>query len=70
MVIVMVFLSAKTFKHRMWPHQAITAAAGVTAGKPRDVDVKLLEQLIQQGKLSDHEAQFYRKLEENDDFKR
>jgi hypothetical protein len=40
-----------------------TAAAGV-AGQPRDVDLPRLRTLIEQGRLSDKEAQHYRKLDE------
>ena len=34
-----------------------------SAGKPRDVDIRRIRSMIQQGKLSDHEALFYEKTE-------
>jgi Na+-translocating ferredoxin:NAD+ oxidoreductase RnfG subunit len=38
------------------------AASG---GQPRDVDIERIRTLIQQKKLSDHEAEFYKKLEQD-----
>jgi hypothetical protein len=36
------------------------AGAGV-AGEPRDVDLEEIRRLIREGKLSDHEAEYYKK---------
>ncbi len=40
-----------------------TPAAVSAAGQPRDVDERLVRRLIEQKKLSDREAEFYRKVE-------
>ncbi|MBI4704283.1 MAG: hypothetical protein HY744_24515 [Deltaproteobacteria bacterium] len=47
------------------PAQTAAAASGApgTGGQMRDVDEQLVRRLIQQGKLSDREAQHYRRLE-------
>jgi hypothetical protein len=42
--------------------QAAPAAISA-AGQPRDVDERLVRRLIEQKKLSDQEAEFYRKVE-------
>ena len=34
-----------------------------SGGQPRDVDLQKIQALIRQGKLSDHEAEFYKKLD-------
>jgi Na+-translocating ferredoxin:NAD+ oxidoreductase RnfG subunit len=39
---------------------AVSAASG---GEPRDVDMQRIETMIQQGRLSDKEAEFYKKVE-------
>lgn len=39
---------------------AVSAASG---GEPRDVDLQRIETMIQQGRLSDKEAEFYKKVE-------
>jgi hypothetical protein len=41
---------------------ADTRHAPAAAGSTRDVDPALIRRLIQEGKLSDHEAEHYRKL--------
>jgi predicted membrane-bound spermidine synthase len=42
---------------------AVTIAA--SGGQPRDVDIKRIQNLIKQKKLSDREAEFYKKLEQD-----
>jgi Na+-translocating ferredoxin:NAD+ oxidoreductase RnfG subunit len=39
------------------------AVAAVSGGEPRDVDLQRIETMIQQGRLSDKEAEFYKKVE-------
>ena len=39
------------------------AAAAASGGEPRDVDLQRIETMIQQGRLSDKEAEFYKKVE-------
>ena len=39
-------------------------ASLASGGQPRDVDLQRIRKLIQEKKLSDHEAEFYKKLEE------
>ena len=43
--------------------QPVVSASG--AGQPRDVDLQRVRTMIQQGKLSDKEAEFYKKAEDN-----
>jgi len=42
-------------------YPGVSLASG---GQPRDVDLQRIRKLIQEKKLSDHEAEFYKKLEE------
>jgi len=39
------------------------AVSAVSGGQPRDVDARRIEMMIRQGRLSDKEAQFYKKTE-------
>jgi hypothetical protein len=41
--------------------QPVVSASGT--GQPRDVDLQRIRTMIQQGKLSDKEAEFYKKTE-------
>ena len=43
--------------------QPVVSTSG--AGRPRDVDLQRVRSMIQQGKLSDKEAEFYKKAEDN-----
>jgi len=43
--------------------QPVVSTSG--AGQPRDVDLQRINTMIQQGKLSDREAEFYKKDEDN-----
>ena len=46
------------------PAGSDTEAASVTGGQARDVDVERVREMIRQKKLSDKEAEFYKRLEE------
>jgi predicted membrane-bound spermidine synthase len=65
-VLVGIFVSAVSVK-RFWQvvpagiSQPVVSVSG--AGRPRDVDLQRVRTMIQQGKLSDKEAEFYKKAE-------
>jgi len=59
-------LSAKRFLEAIPSTQDYAALVSVSGGKPRDVDIKRLRALIDQKKLSDREAEFYKKVEAGD----
>jgi predicted membrane-bound spermidine synthase/Na+-translocating ferredoxin:NAD+ oxidoreductase RnfG subunit len=65
-VLVAIFVSAVSVK-RFWQviptgiSQSVVSVSG--AGRPRDVDLQRVRTMIRQGKLSDKEAEFYKKAE-------
>jgi len=46
-------------------YEDYTASSIASGGQPRDVDLRRIEDLIRQNKLSDREAEFYRKLDQH-----
>jgi hypothetical protein len=65
-ILVGIFVSAVSVE-RFWEviptgiSQPVVSVSG--AGQPRDVDLQHIRSMIQQGKLSDKEAEFYKKTE-------
>jgi len=54
-----------TLTHAERALSRLTAAEAVgtpTAGQPRDVDLERIRELIRERRLSDHEAEFYKRL--------
>ncbi|MBN1766590.1 MAG: 4Fe-4S binding protein [Sedimentisphaerales bacterium] len=67
-IILLASSSVRIFARRIWPDEVPSAVRRVGAGGiPRNVDMERLLQLIEQDKLSNHEAQFYRQVEEGED---
>ena len=46
-------------------HEDYTVSSISSGGQPRDVDLQRIKDLIRDKKLSDREAEFYRKLDKN-----
>jgi hypothetical protein len=44
-------------------YEDYTVSSTAGGGQPRDVDVRRIEQLIRQKKLSDRQAEFYKQLD-------
>jgi hypothetical protein len=69
MVVIIVFamlhVSFRSTSQVMEETVPSSAQAVPTAGRPRDVDIQQIQRLIDQGKLSDHEALYYRTLDPN-----
>jgi hypothetical protein len=65
-LIVAVFVSAVSVSRFLevipagFEQPAVSAASG---GEPRDVDMQRIHTMIEQGRLSDQEAEFYKKVE-------
>jgi hypothetical protein len=45
-------------------YEDYTASSIASGGRPRDVDLRRIEDLIRQKKLSDREAEFYKRLDQ------
>ncbi|MBN2020922.1 MAG: 4Fe-4S binding protein [Sedimentisphaerales bacterium] len=64
-LVIAVVLSAVSIRNcvRALPGSSRITAAGTSAGQIRNVDVQKVRKMIQEGKLSDREADFYKKAE-------
>ena len=65
LILIAIFISAvsiSTAWQTVTTEMALTTAAG-SAGVVRDVDLEKIRTMIRQNKLSDHEADFYKKVE-------
>jgi hypothetical protein len=65
-VVIALFIAGVVFQEFSESLPATSAAPAVSSraiGQPRDVDIDKIRQMIQQGELSDKEAQFYKKSE-------
>ncbi len=65
-VVIALFVAGVAFQEFSDSLPASSAAPAVSAqsaGEPRDVDIEKIRRMIRQGKLSDKEAQFYKKSE-------
>jgi hypothetical protein len=65
-VVVAILVSAVSVNRflRVMPADIDYSAALVASGgQPRDVDIDLVRTMIRQGRLSDREAEFYKKVE-------
>ena len=59
------FVSVVSVRHllQVLPAPSTASAAVSSAGQPRNVDVQQVKKMIRENKLSDHEADFYKKAE-------
>jgi hypothetical protein len=64
-IIVSLFISVVSVDRflKVIPAGAETVAVSVTGGQPRDVDLQRVRTMIREKKLSDKEAEFYKKVD-------
>jgi hypothetical protein len=55
-------LSVRSFVREL-PASVSVAAAEVSGGQPRNVDLQKIRTMIQENKLSDHNAEYYKKAD-------